>query len=100
MTLRAIRHWRVGLLAAPVLTPALTLVLILALALGAAPALAQPASLSSNPFTGSTYGSANPLGPPDPAKLWLQPGSVNTLFATNEYLNHEGMLGLINSGGT
>lgn len=94
MTLRAIRHWCARHL------PALALALIMSLAAIALPAGAQPASLSSNPFTGSTYGSANPLGPPDPAKLWLQPGSVNTLFATNDYLNHEGMLGLINTGGT
>ena len=65
----------------------------------ASQALAQ-SSLSNNPFTGSTYGSANLLGPPDPAKLWLQPGSTNTIFTSQDYLDHEGMLGVVNAAGT
>ena len=72
--------------------------LILAAA-AAAPAMAQQ-SPSANQFTGSTYGSANLAGPPDPAKLWLQPGSISTLYKSSDYLDQAGMLGLLNSAGT
>lgn len=64
-------------------------------------AFAQPLSLSNNAFTGQPgYGSANIVGPQDPAKLWLQPGTTNTLFSSNDYLNHDGMVGVVNSAGT
>jgi hypothetical protein len=84
---RQIRHWRRGLLGA--------------LALFATPVLGQPTTLSNNPFTGQPgYGSANIIGPQDPDKSWLQPGTTNTLFSSNDYLNHDGMLGVVNSAGT
>jgi hypothetical protein len=54
---------------------------------------------ANNPFIGSTYGSANLAGPPDPAKLWLQPGTNGMLFPSSDYLNHEGMLGVVNTSG-
>jgi cytochrome c peroxidase len=54
---------------------------------------------ANNAFTGSTYGSANIVGPPDPAKLWLQPGTVGMLFPSSDYLDNEGMLGVVNSSG-
>ncbi len=75
--------------------------LLAAFALMAAPVFAQSnLSLTNNPFIGSTYGSASIIGPPDPAKLWLQPGSTNTIFTSQDYLDHEGMLGVVNTAGT
>lgn len=73
----------------------------LVLAAASVPALAQQSGgMSANQFTGSTYGSANLAGPPDPAKLWLQPGAVSTLYKSSDYLDQAGMLGLINEAGT
>jgi cytochrome c peroxidase len=67
----------------------------------AAPAAAQPATPSNNPFTGQPgYGSANIVGPQDPDKSWLQPGVKGLLFESNDFLNHDGMVGVVNTGGT
>ncbi|HWY62328.1 MAG TPA: hypothetical protein VNW15_10555 [Rhizomicrobium sp.] len=70
-------------------------------ALMAAPALAQPVTPSNNAFTGQPgYGSANIIGPQDPDKSWLQPGVKGLLFGSNDFLNHDGMVGVVNTGGT
>ncbi len=85
MAYGSIRHWRRGLALAALL---------------ALPATAQTQSLSNNPFTGQPgYGSANIVGPQDPDKSWMQPGTTNTLFPSSDYLNRNGMAGLVNSGG-
>jgi hypothetical protein len=70
------------------------------------PLLASPALLLTSPvsaqapagnaFTGNTYGSGNLVGPPDPDKLWLQPGNGGPLFESNDYINRDGMLGVVN----
>ena len=85
MEQRKIRYWGLfcALMAAPVA------------------ALAQPATSSNNAFTGQPgYGSANIIGPQDPDKSWLQPGVKGLLFGSNDFLNHEGMVGVVNTGGT
>ena len=64
------------------------------------PAMLAPATPLNNAFTGvPSYGSANLIGPQDPDKAWMQPGTVNTLFPSTEYLNHEGMVGVVNTAG-
>ena len=62
-------------------------------------AAAQTPNLLGNPFIGNTYGSASPIGPPDPAKLWVQPGATGMLFPTTDFLDPEGMLGMVNTSG-
>jgi hypothetical protein len=85
MAYRDVRIWCLGL--------------VPALSLCATPALSQSNVLPNYGVNGNTYGSANLAGPPDPAKLWLQPGTNNMLFGSTDYLNHDGMLGVVNTSG-
>ncbi len=58
-----------------------------------------PRPPGNNAFTGSTYGSGNIVGPADPDKSWLQPGNGGPLFGSNDYINRDGMLGVVNRFG-